>query len=265
MRQGSTQIETKAHGEHSRDHCRALEASPHQGCERSRPHRHSLPNDDPLTAKRHFSRVILSREPKSGRWRSLLERLVLETYTAFADQQRIATGELADIAPAVKAAYDAGTPRLLVFDDSTGRIVELDLRGSLEQVLERLQQSRQADSALAKPVRGRPKLGVTAREVTLLPSHWEWLAAQPGGASAALRRLVEKARRSGSDKVRQAEEAARRVMLALAGDLPDFEEATRAFYAKDYARFDQLSREWPKDIGDYVRSHVRGVVSAASE
>ena len=164
-----------------------------------------------------------------------------DTYTAFVDKQRIATGTLAGIAPAVKAAFDAGQPRLLVFDDNVGRVMELDLRGSLDDVLERLRPKPVAE----KPaVRGRPKLGVTAREVTLLPSHWEWLAAQPGGASATLRRLVDKARRSGDDKVREAQEAARRVMLALAGDMPHFEEATRAFYAGDFDRSPTAMIAW---------------------
>ena len=99
--------------------------------------------------------------------------------------------------------------------------------------------------------------GVIAREVTLLPRHWEWLAAQPGGASAALRRLVEDARRAAPADRRQAQEAVHRVMFALAGDLPDFEEANRAFYAKDYERFDVLTASWPPDVGDYVRTLVR--------
>lgn len=185
-----------------------------------------------------------------------------DNYTAFVDQRRIATGTLTDIAPAVKAAFDAGHPRLLVFEDNVGRVMELDLRGSLADVLERLQPTPLVEK---QPVRGRPKLGVTAREVTLLPSHWEWLADQPGGASATLRRLVDKARRSGEDKVREAQEAARRVMLALAGDMPHFEEATRAFYAGDFDRFDELSATWSSDIGAYIRALVRRVAAAAQK
>ncbi len=189
-----------------------------------------------------------------------------DTYTAFVDQQRIAAGALVNIAEAVKAEFDAGTARLLVFDDNTGRVMELDLRGSLQDVLQRLGSSQEEATPTPKPAaRGRPKLGVTPREVTLLPSHWEWLAAQPGGASATLRRLVDKARRSGNDKLREAQEAARRVMLALAGDLPDFEEATRAFYAGDFDRFEHLSAGWPADVGDYVRTQVRRVAAATPE
>lgn len=188
-----------------------------------------------------------------------------DAYTAFVDHQRIAAGSLIDIAAAVKAASDAGTPHLVVFDDNTGRVMELDLRGSLQDVLQRLSPPEQNSAPTTPAARGRPKLGVTAREVTLLPSHWEWLATQPGGASAALRRLVDKARRSGGDKLREAQEAARRVMLALAGDLPQFEEATRAFYADDYDRFEQLSATWPADVADYVRAQVRRVAAAQQD
>ena len=162
------------------------------------------------------------------------------TCTAFANGRCIAHGSLTAIAPGVKAAYDDGAPALLVFDDDTGQLVEMDLRGSIADVSARLQ-----DAAGLRPAtRGRPKLGVTAREVTLLPAHWDWLAAQPGGASAALRRLVEQARKAGGDELRKSEEAAYRVMLALAGDLPDFEEASRAFFARDFNRFAQISEAW---------------------
>lgn len=187
-----------------------------------------------------------------------------ETYTAFVGQERIAAGTLVSITETVKTASDAGAPHLLVFDDATGRTMELDLRGSLHDVLGRLN-STTAASAPKTATRGRPKLGVTPREVTLLPSHWDWLAAQPGGASATLRRLVDTARRSGVDKFREAQEAARRVMLALAGDLPGFEEATRAFYAGDFVGFDRLSAAWPSDVGDYVRTLVGRAAAAAPQ
>ncbi|WP_235536547.1 DUF2239 family protein [Phenylobacterium sp. Root700] len=187
-----------------------------------------------------------------------------DTYTAFADQRQIAAGSLIAIAAAVKTAFDAGAPRLLVFNDATGRLLELDLRGSIDDVLTRLGESEGGSPSPAKPAgRGRPKLGVTAREVTLLPSHWEWLSTQPGGASAALRRLVDQAKRAGRDHVRETQEAAYRVMVALAGDLPDFEDATRAFYAGDYDRFEGLSKSWPTDIGDYVRHLVLRSMAAA--
>lgn len=172
--------------------------------------------------------------------------------TAFANGRLIARGSAAAIAPAVKEAYDDGAPSLLVFDDASGRLVEMDLRGSVDETVARLQDGY----GHRPPARGRPKLGVTAREVTLLPGHWDWLASQPGGASATLRRLVEQARKAGDDEVRKAGDAAYRVMLALAGNLADFEEASRAFFAKDYDQFARIADHWPSDIRAYVSEHV---------
>lgn len=177
------------------------------------------------------------------------------TFTAFAGHRGLAAGPLQTVAAAAKAAHDQGHEPILVFDDATGRTVELDFRGALEEFLARLPT---ADTA-AKPTRGRPKLGVTPREVTLLPRHWDWLARQPGGASAVLRRLVEQALREGADDARVAQEAAHRAMTTLAGNLPDYEEAMRAFYAKDYAKFSHLTSPWPEDVGDYLRRLVARV------
>lgn len=163
-------------------------------------------------------------------------------FTVFTGHERIARGNLSTVARAAHADRDQA---LLVFDDATGRPVDLDLRGSLAETLARIS---------PKPARGRPKLGVTAREVTLLPRHWDWLATQSGGASAALRRLVDQARKdtAGVASARQAQETGHRVMTALAGDLPNYEEALRAVYAKDPARFGALIADWPPDVRDYV-------------
>jgi hypothetical protein len=168
--------------------------------------------------------------------------------TAFVGAQMVAHGDLAVVATAAHGNRDQSP---LIFDDVTGRTVELDLRGSVEDVLARLPPT----TPPSKPGRGRPKLGVTAREVTLLPRHWDWLATQSGGASAALRRLVDQARREAGagDAARQAHEVTYRVMTALAGDLPHYEESTRALFANDRERFDALTADWPADIGDYVR------------
>ena len=102
--------------------------------------------------------------------------------------------------------------------------------------------------------RGRPRLGVVAREVTLLPRHWEWLGAQPGGASVALRKLVEAARRSSGDldRSRAARDAAYHFMSAMAGNLPGFEEASRALFADDRRQFVALIAGWPGDIRDHI-------------
>src|SRR6202000_600087 len=95
--------------------------------------------------------------------------------------------------------------------------------------------------------RGRPKLGVEAREVTLLPRHWEWLSTQRPGASATLRRLVEDARRAdpGASGMREGKEAPYRFITAMAGDALGYEEAVRALFANDGARFEAESTPWP--------------------
>ncbi len=162
---------------------------------------------------------------------------------AFRGATEIARGPLLEIALMLRAAgLDA--EGVLVFDDATGAVIDLDLRGDAEAVAARL-----TPPARPRP-RGRPKLGVTAREVTLLPRHWAWLAAQPGGASAALRRLVEEAARAdgGETATRAAREAAYRFLTALAGDLPGYEAAIRALFAGDVAGFAARMEGWPEDI-----------------
>ena len=175
-----------------------------------------------------------------------------KSYTAFAGTRCIASGEPRAVTMAVKTTLGWGESQpVLVFDDTTGRQIDLDLSGSITDVFVRL-----GEEAPEAPPRtaGRPKLGVTAREVTLLPRHWDWLAEQPGGASAALRRLVEVARNANApaDKLRRAREAAYKFMTALAGNLPDYEEATRALFAGDGVRFGTLIASWPGDVRSYA-------------
>lgn len=168
--------------------------------------------------------------------------------TAFLGNRRVASGSLPDVARKVKEVigHDANAP-VLIYDDATARPIEIDFRGTLNDVIRRL--------APPPRGRGRPKLGVTAREITLLPRHWEWLNSQPGGASVALRKLVEEARRTHADKdvARQAEEAAYRFMSAAAGNEEGFEEASRALFAGDAERFEELTESWPADVRDYAR------------
>jgi hypothetical protein len=177
--------------------------------------------------------------------------------TAFEGVRRIAGGRLADVALVVKEAVDrVGSAPVLVFDDTTGRLIDLDLRGTAEEVQSRLAGDPPAPIEDESPRRpGRPKLGVVAREVTLLPRHWEWLNSQPGGASVALRKLVEEARRANAakDRARQLQEAAYRFITAMAGNEPGYEEATRALFAGDDARFEANIRSWPSDIRDHAR------------
>ncbi|HET6552904.1 MAG TPA: DUF2239 family protein [Dyella sp.] len=189
-------------------------------------------------------------------------RFQMPNSTAFDGLRLIASGDLATVALAARQAIDAGAAGpVLVFDDGTGRQIDVDFRGTPEEMLARLPWAPEAEPAPAPRGPGRPKLGVVAREVTLLPRHWDWLAAQPGGASAVLRRLVEEARRAGGDRdrVREAGEALDRFMLAMAGNLPDYEEATRAFWRGERGRFTALTDAWPDD----VREHVRRLASRA--
>ncbi|HET6806609.1 MAG TPA: DUF2239 family protein [Frateuria sp.] len=177
--------------------------------------------------------------------------------TAFDGDRLLASGPCAEVALAVKRAHEAGSAGpLLAFDDHTGHPVEFDLRGSEAEVRARLQP---APPAPRRP--GRPRLGVIAREVTLLPRHWDWLGSQPGGASAALRRLVEHASRDGggAQRARESAEAVDRFMLAMAGNLPGYEEASRAFWRGERARLDELTRRWPPD----VRRHLRHLATLA--
>jgi hypothetical protein len=182
----------------------------------------------------------------------------VESCTAFAGPERIASGGLAEVVLQVKARLDAGDePGILIFDDASARLIDIDFRGSADDVLKRLATRFRADGSKQEAPRGpgRPKLGVVAREVTLLPRHWQWLARQPGGASVALRKLVDAARHanSGKDRVRESQEIAYRFMAAMAGDAPGFEEASRALFAGDAARFETESQAWPQAIRDYAR------------
>lgn len=184
------------------------------------------------------------------------------SYTTFDGFRRIFQGDLVANALAFKQALAAGAAGpLLIFDDATGRTRDVDVRGSDEELAARLASPSGEPSAVAEPDaaeapagRGRPKLGVVPREVTLLPRHWEWLATQPGGASVALRKLVEAARRDSaeSDRRRQAQERAYHFMVAIAGNLPHYEEATRALFASEKERFGELVAGWPEDVREHA-------------
>ena len=181
--------------------------------------------------------------------------------TAFAGPHKIASGTLHALAQTLKELVTRDPDaQILIFDDASGSQVDLNLHGGLADVLQRLPQPRAAAPAPSEdapaPARtaGRPKLGVVAREITLLPRHWEWLATQPGGASVALRKLVEHAQRGNKahDEQRQAREAAYKVMSALAGDAAGFEEASRALFAGRQQAFLENVRDWPADVREHV-------------
>lgn len=179
------------------------------------------------------------------------------TVVAFVGQRLIARGAAAGALAAIHAAAGSGEGPL-VFDLSDGRVVDLDLRGDLADARARLGPARVSPTEKRGP--GRPKLGVVAREVTLLPRHWDWLAAQPGGASTALRKLVEAAMKAGQgpDRARRAKEAAYRFMTAMAGDLPGYEEATRMLFAGDWTAFDAAVEGWPEGVRDVAREMAQG-------
>ena len=166
------------------------------------------------------------------------------TYTAFIGHTMLATGPIETVVLKLKAAESDSA---LVFEESTGKQLDFDLRGDDQEVLARLGE----DPRFARKA-GRPKLGVVSREVSLLPRHWEWLEKQPGGASGSLRRLVEDARKAAGNGNREAIDAAGRFMWALAGNLPHFEDASRALYARDRQRLTELMAEWPADVRDHV-------------
>lgn len=213
----------------------------------------------------------------------------MHTYTCFNGINRLESGSLQAVGLAVKRAVDrrAASP-VLIFNDLTGKSVDINTCGSDEEVLARLEaieaaaqytfgeqqngsslpaaESAQDDVSPAEPRgRGRPKLGVVAREVTLLPRHWDWLATQPGGASVALRKLVEHARKTHADKdkLRLAQERAYNFMSAMAGDFPGFEEAIRALFANDQSKFAEMIRDWPVDVREHASWLAYGDLSAS--
>ncbi len=210
-------------------------------------------------------------------------------YTAFRGSRRLAQGALREVALLVYEHVEAGQARaaraadaVLLFDDRTGRVVDLEMRGSARAMLANLiargllphhapaagtvnaLPSNDAGSKRSqdKPDRGpgRPRLGVVAREVTLLPRHWEWLASQPGGASVALRKLVDAARKAQADvdAARARRDAAYAVMTALAGDRPHYEDATRALFRDDRVGLVAHMTKWPRDVQTYVLQVLDG-------
>ena len=197
----------------------------------------------------------------------------VRSYLGFAGPKRIASGDLRNVAFAMKTIFDTDrwTP-VVIFDAETSAVIDLDFSGTAKEVLRRLPAPdttgdetppRVVDSETKRP--GRPKLGVVAREVTLLPRHWEWLSKQSGGASVALRKLVEHARRDGQgrDHLRSRQEAAYRFLSAMGGNLPGFEEAARALFAGDQVAFEKRVESWPADIHEHA-SRLAGLAFEAA-
>lgn len=150
------------------------------------------------------------------------------THVAFSGFTRLASGTLAQAYAGSRTA-----PAPLIFDTDTGRLVDVDPR---------------FPPGTEAPRPGRPRLGVVAREVTLLPRHWDWLASQPGGASVTLRKLVEEAARNPRARMRARRDALYRLATALVGDAPGYEEAMRALYAGAREDFLAHIEAWPPDV-----------------
>ncbi len=204
-------------------------------------------------------------------------------YVAFVGHNVLAAGNIDVVAASLHQHHQqADAPLALLFDGHTGKQLDLDLCGSLDETLSRLKEkfSRYASNVSSKsdldvtqePLqaeqgsqagdqvtalrakRGRPKLGVKGREVTLLPRHWEWLDAQQGGASATIRRLVENAKKEAveHEASRAAQDATYRFVSAIAGNLPGYEEAIRALFARDQRRFVDEIQYWPEKVRRYA-------------
>ena len=181
------------------------------------------------------------------------------TYVAFVGTRRFSRGPLEEVVPAAKRRFELGVEdRIVVFDEQTGCPVDLNFDHDDEQLLAsvraRLEPASPAPVPKTPRGRGRPKLGVVSREVSLLPRHWEWLAKQRGGASASLRRLVEVARKEGrqEEHVSRAIERAHRFLWDMAGDLPGFEDATRALFAREFETFDRRISRWPIGVRELL-------------
>jgi hypothetical protein len=181
------------------------------------------------------------------------------SYVAFSGVRRVAQGPLREVLPALKQRFDQdGSDLVLVFEVESGKQLDFDLRGSLDEVLERY---------AAVPARGpgRPKLGVTSREVSLLPKHWSWLEEHPSGISGALRRVVEQAMKSesGPDRARRLRAGLSRFLSAMAGDRPNYEEACRALFAGQTERFESFIQRWPRDIREQALEQARAAARCA--
>jgi hypothetical protein len=162
--------------------------------------------------------------------------------SAFLGEALVARGERETVIRLLEDRYDAADRNAIrAFEDDSGRVTDLDYWDAG-------QGSRPEPPARS---RGRPKLGVTSREITLLPRQWEWLGRQPAGASATIRRLVEEARKAAPAPA-AGRDAVYRFMTDMCGDWPGYEEALRALYRGDEAGFASLITNWPADIRAYI-------------
>ncbi|TDQ66561.1 hypothetical protein ATL17_0559 [Maritalea mobilis] len=175
---------------------------------------------------------------------------------AFVGSHLVASGPFAEVVHEVKRHHDENpNDMILIFDHKESRPIEVDLRGSMEDVYARLEQQKKPLPPKAKVKKpGRPKLGVVSKEVTLLPKHWEWLTQQRGGASVTLRRLVGEAMKAADPMAaqRSAQQSTYRLMTAVAGDMPNYEDAIRALFAAEEDEFVNIIADWPKGLREHI-------------
>ncbi|OCC23140.1 hypothetical protein MB02_13325 [Croceicoccus estronivorus] len=173
--------------------------------------------------------------------------------TAFDGNRKVSSGQLVEVVLYLKPLVSDPHASILIFDDDTGAVLDIDFRGTSAEIIARLAQHPVAQTISAKK-RGRPRLGVIGREVTLLPRHWDWLASQKGGASQTLRRLIDKARREARTETSRhlAQERTYRFMSAVAGNYSGFEEASRALFADNFGALSRATEAWPKDVREYT-------------
>jgi len=177
------------------------------------------------------------------------------TLSVFNGYQRIYQGDLQGLIQQINTK-NANTT-FLIFNDSTGKILDINFNGSADQIYQSVILTY-PELELKPKTRGRPKLGVVAKEITLLPRHWEWLAEQRGGASATLRRLIDQARKAtlAESQQRKMHERTYQFLNAIAGNLPNYEECLRALFANDLVTFKKYLTEWPKDIQAYAEQLI---------
>lgn len=182
---------------------------------------------------------------------------------AFVRHNLIASGALAEVVNEVKRHHDEQPNDLiLIFNGKNSAVIEIDLRGTMKEVFDRFfEKKAEAVAAPAPKKPGRPKLGVVSKEVTLLPKHWDWLRSQRGGASVTLRKLVGEAMKivDHDQERRRLQSVTYGLMTAVAGDLPNFEEATRALFANDGEKFGAEIEAWPKGLRDHIQHITAGV------
>lgn len=175
------------------------------------------------------------------------------TITAFAGTTKLASGPVDHVRDALLAYLRApGSQPILIFDDETGRQIDIDMRPGVTAFDDAPVPDNVPvpDTVKARP-RGRPRLGVVAGEITLLPRHWDWLRTQRGGSSATVRRLIDEARKNRCDPAK-ARDAAYHFLSAIAGNLPNYEDVLRALYAGDSATFAEKTKSWPAAIRDHA-------------